>query len=319
LREGFFAARAVKPFVRVLGQLSLLTLLSCGPGVGTEPSALAVGRLTPQVIYGGDSRHEVFEETDPRVRQAADATVALILEKDLLAPVNGTHQIRVESYRDFYRLCPEERFVTQGIAAFCSGALIGPDLVMTAGHCVSETGSDGDPCKSTAFVFDFNIRKRGDKPERVPVSSVYHCKEIVSKSFDHADAADYALVRLDRPVTDRKPLTLREGGSVAAGDELFVIGHPSGLPAKIASGAKVREVNTNVFTANLDTFSGNSGSPVFNAKTFEIEGILVAGETDYVPQGSCNVSKACSDDSCRGEDVTPVSVLLKNIPKNSSK
>ena len=44
------------------------------------------------------------------------------------------------------------------------------------------------------------------------------------------------------------------------------------------------------FVANLDTYGGNSGSPVFNSDTHEVEGILVRGEADFVQQGNCQVS-----------------------------
>ena len=58
--------------------------------------------------------------------------------------------------------------------------------------------------------------------------------------------------------------------------------------------------------ANLDTYGGNSGSAVFNAKTGLVEGILVRGEQDYVQKGDCRVSNVCPADGCRGEDVTKI-------------
>ena len=93
------------------------------------------------------------------------------------------------------------------------------------------------------------------------------------------------------------------------GTELVVIGHPTGLPTKIAGGAWVRQNTNNVyFQSNLDTFGGNSGSAVFDAETGTVEGILVRGETDYVYDSSrgCRVPKQCSNEGCRGEDVTRI-------------
>ena len=57
------------------------------------------------------------------------------------------------------------------------------------------------------------------------------------------------------------------------------------------------------FMTNLDTFGGNSGSPVYNAKTHKVEGILVRGERDYVPNedGSGMVTTVC-DEWCSGEE-----------------
>ena len=62
---------------------------------------------------------------------------------------------------------------------------------------------------------------------------------------------------------------------------------------KIADGAWVRK-NTNpvFFQTNLDAFGGNSGSPVLNSETGEVEGILVRGEIDYsYDSRGCRVPK----------------------------
>ena len=87
---------------------------------------------------------------------------------------------------------------------------------------------------------------------------------------------------------------------------MVVIGHPTGIPTKISDGAKVRMLATKYFVANLDTYGGNSGSAVLNAQSGEVEGILVRGENDYVPAEGrdCQVSNHCTNEGCRGEDVT---------------
>ncbi len=95
----------------------------------------------------------------------------------------------------------------------------------------------------------------------------------------------------------------------------MVIGHPAGLPTKIAGGAQGRDrTNEGFFTANLDTYGGNSGSAVFNSLTGLVEGILVRGEQDYMQKGDCRVSNLCPVDGCRGEDVTKISNVADKIP-----
>jgi hypothetical protein len=127
---------------------------------------------------------------------------------------------------------------------------------------------------------------------------------------------DYAIIKLDRKVTNHKPLEINREDNIRRGTPLFVIGHPTGLPTKVAGGASVRTADRNgYFVANLDTYGGNSGSAVFNIKTNLIEGILVRGDNDYVVQGNCRVSNYVSDSGGRGEDVTNVSVVAKFIPR----
>ena len=149
-------------------------------------------------------------------------------------------------------------------------------------------------------MFGFNSQNNGI----IQKSSVYSCASIVKTSEISTSRKfeDYAIIKLDRPVTGVKPLRFRKKGKVRSGAKLYVIGHPDGIPMKVTDGAKVRSFiklnlsmpedfffekhdfydnRSDVFVANLDMFAGNSGSPVFNARTGLVEGILVEGEDDY--------------------------------------
>jgi len=123
---------------------------------------------------------------------------------------------------------------------------------------------------------------------------------------------DYGLIQLDRRVVGRVPLEISSENKILDQAALFIIGSPSGLPLKVAGGANVRK-NTHpyFFSANLDSFQGNSGSGVFSATSGIIEGILVRGEQDYVlnKEKGCVEAKKCTDNSCRGEDVTRLSAI----------
>jgi V8-like Glu-specific endopeptidase len=111
-------------------------------------------------------------------------------------------------------------------------------------------------------------------------------------------------------------LTLQQK-PVQVGDELYIVGHPAGLPTKIAGGAVVRSVKSTFFKANLDSYGGNSGSAVFNAQTNEIVGILVRGDQDfkYDQANSCTRSNICENDGCRGEDVTNITYINDALNK----
>jgi hypothetical protein len=211
-----------------------------------------------------------------------------------------------------FGLCADEPFFEEPSGAFCSGALVGEDLLITAGHCVKSASN----CADTKFVFNYSITKEGLFPTSAAAADVVGCKEIVDRKQE-GTGADYALIRLDRKITNHKPLKINRELDLKPGDKVGVIGHPSGLPVKIAFGdSEVRTTDQpGFFVANLDTYGGNSGSAVFNTKTGLIEGILVRGENDFVYSNGCRISNVCPADGCRGEDVTKISALSSLIPK----
>ena len=279
------------------------------------------GRLQQKVIYGVDDRLDYYQIASSTWKGLARSTVALFFDYTLQPPSspwnpNEKLDMSLHSYQDSYSLCSTERFHDQSTGAFCSGSLIGPDLIMTAGHCVEDQRS----CEETAFVFDFRYDNAKTPPTTAKAGNVYRCKKLVRSQVDSGRGADFAIVQLDRKVTGRKPLAYRTKGEVQNGESLAIIGHPAGLPLKMAGGAKVRNtIFDKFFVASLDSYGGNSGSAVFNVKTKKVEGILVRGEMDYVYKGPCRVSHRCTDDGCEGEDVTRVRRVLPYLDKIQSK
>ncbi len=292
--------------------------LSLSLGAGTPAWAeviqpLPVSKVQIQVIYGEDNRKDLYQETDSAFLRLADSTVAL-MERDKLHVQGATTAIDVTQYGAERGLCRDEPFFTQSTGAFCSGSLVAPNLVLTAGHCIRE-----ESCKDAAFVFGYAVHQQAlPFVESVRSEDVYFCKEVVTRK-EESEGPDYALVLLDRVVADHAPLPIRREGTPEVGEELVVIGHPSGLPTKISAGATVRTLDAGGYlVANLDTYGGNSGSAVFNTQTGLIEGVLVRGETDFrereSPGESCTESNRCENNGCRGEDVTLISEVAAFIP-----
>ena len=267
------------------------------------------GDLAAKVIYGEDDRKDYYQVSS-QMQSLADSTVALV-RKNKLDEIPGVgYDFSLSNYGREMRLCSSEPFYEQDTLAFCSGSLVGEDLILTAGHCIR---SNYD-CSRTAFVFGFAYKEEGQQPRRAGVDDVYSCAEILHSEVT-GHGSDYAVIRVDRKVVGRTPLSVERNQKAVSGDELVVIGHPSGLPTKVADGASVRKDSGTFFVANLDTYGGNSGSAVFDARSQKIVGVLVRGETDFVSRGSCTVSNRCSDNSCRGEDVTHVERALAYIPE----
>lgn len=276
-----------------------------------------------KAIYGRDDRLDYFEAS-PEMQKLSDSVVSLWSSR-WVRPAGDKAKLFVNKFGTSRDLCPGEKFSEQPVGSFCSGTLVGEDLVVTAGHCMKDEAK----CADTKFLFGFALKKAGDFPETVPQSDVYGCKRVIRQALttstpglifnnlvNGGPGPDYAIVQLDRKVTGRKPLAVSREKKISAGEPIFVIGHPMGLPLKVAGGAKVRDTSARYFFfSDLDTFAGNSGSAVFNARTKLIEGILVRGDKDFLPSpAGCNIVAVQPQEGGKGESVTKISVLQKYIP-----
>lgn len=263
-----------------------------------------------KVIYGEDDRLDVYESTNTQYIELSESTAAMIPNSAIKKDRGGkSYTIKSKSLAR-RGICKSERFSDQPTAANCSGFLVGDKYLVTAGHCIKNQSD----CAGSHWAFNYKMNNSTEANLNLAANDVYRCKKIISQSLSSRTRDDYALIELDR-VTDKRPLTFRKTGKVKVNDKLVVIGHPTGLPTKIADGAWVRSTNDVFFSANLDTYGGNSGSAVFNAVTGVVEGILVRGETDYISRGLCRVSNRISNSSGRGEDVTLITNIkeLQNI------
>lgn len=256
----------------------LSVTLALGLGVLSSQLTLANDK-SATIVYGDDNRIETYE-ADIKLQKLASSTAGMFgnvkgidTGKNMMLPPY--------SLGEEMGLCKGEKFSEQPSSVACSGFLVGPDLLVTAGHCI-QTQSD---CESVSWVFDYKVKQKTGKTDvLVDKDNVYKCSKVIESKLYSSQTLkeDYALVKLDRVVKGRTPLKFRTTGKIKSDTALTVIGHPSGLPQKVAGDAKVVLNNhTNFFKTNLDTFGGNSGSAVFNTDTLEVEGILVRGAKDY--------------------------------------
>ena len=295
-------------------------------------SALAVNKI----IYGEDNRFDLIDSPLPLFNDLARSTAAMVKkerlsssEYDIVSPVKRMTK-NIKPLKKALNLCNDEKFSDQPHLSHCSGFLVGKDILVTAGHCVSNRMANA--CEDFYWVFDYKVNDASDPFDiNFPEENIYRCKEVLSSKFEpwNPGKTDYAIVKLDRPVSGRAPLKLRESGEVQVGEPLVLIGHPWGLPTKVSHNAEVlKNDGLTWFMANLDSFEGNSGSAVFNELTGEVEGILVRGKPDsvgqYLPEvGFCKTLNYCHEDgtNCNthdridGEHVTKVSVFRDDLKK----
>lgn len=257
-----------------------LVLTSLAGCVSPDPR----GTQAP-VVYGTDDRQDVYAHPSASLRALAhESIVALIRDTRLEEQMDGSFELTPTlTLGESYDLCPDQRFIDQPTSAYCSGTLVAPDIVVTAGHCI-ETLSE---CLNTRFVFDYLYTAEGVLAP-LEADDVYSCVEILSRQDG---VLDYAYLRLSRDVVGHTPATLSPGvGStcrnVVDEEPVTALGFGSGVPLKIDSGGAVTAPSTrgtNFFLTSLDTFAGNSGSGVFNASG-ELVGVLSSGLGDYRPR-----------------------------------
>lgn len=271
-------------------------------------------------IYGKDNRKNIYEiNTNKALMNNVNTVVCMVLKSQLQNNNNGTFTLKNTGiYSDVYGLCSEERFASEPTSAICSGFAISGKFIATAGHCLNSSNF-----KDYYFVFGFQMKDKDNWESNIPVSDIFEPIKIIDRVENKI--VDYAIVEVKNISNDSEiPLfriaKLRTSGKIADKQTLHVIGHPCGLPLKITpEGMVFSNTNSNYFVTNLDTYGGNSGSPVFNSETYEVEGILVRGDKDFefIRTSACYQSKLCPQTigKCFGEDVVRVSVFINLLPK----
>ncbi len=287
--------------IRASFQVSLLVAL-VSFAIGCSPKSqdrLAGDGASPGVVYGEDSVAEINESSDPRLIALAKLTAVQVTSGYISQTPSGSYTFGSSTLGEQFGLCSDERDANELAPGNCSGVLIGPDLILTAGHCV-RTQED---CTSARWVLNFHRSKLS-----VPREDVYSCVEIMDRQEDDS-GTDYAVLRLDRVAPQYQSLNIElSPNALSVGEPILVLGYPGGRPLRSTTGT-VRSTNDlGFFVGNPDTYGGNSGSPVFSLRSGKLVGVLVRGEADYESDPSgCLRSLRCGENDCRGEDSTRLS------------
>jgi hypothetical protein len=254
-------------------------------------SSFFFGRSAEALIFGPDDREVALR--NPSRAKIARATAIMISPVFYSENLSSTLDLDLQLISDpeGFNLCKEERFALEPhVDVSCTGFLVAPNLLVTAGHCMVNHGVSRDErnahCESFSWLFDFVADANGVTRTRgVPKENLFHCRRVVYAELDYdydrvrdmySYRRDIAIVELDRPAVGRDalPIAAREA---RVGESLGMMGFPTGLPMKWTGNGRVTgRAGPEAMRTNLDAFGGNSGSPVLNGRG-EVAGILVRG------------------------------------------
>ena len=282
--------------MRLLTTLAFLAASCSAPAtlIGFSPSTES------PVVYGRDNRKDYYQVKQKGPSRIMRRSNALLMDAEEVEFTRDGARMRLDSRynAEDEDICEGEKFYDQPTAGFCSGTLIADDLVLTAGHCI-----DDESCPSTWVAFRFMLRD-DDRLARQTARDFYSCAEVMAHGYDAL--RDYAIIRLDRKAARHlKPAKVAERQQLKPRSSVSIIGHPYGLPVKLAREARVMDpayYEGHAFVADLDAFAGNSGSGVYHKG--KVVGILTEGEPDFEldPERGClTVNRLPAQDDRYGE------------------
>lgn len=154
-----------------------------------------------------------------------------------------------------------------GHRSFCTGALIAPDLVLTAAHCLydPETGARVEPA---GIEFRAGWRDGRAEAYRGARRAVIH-PEYRYEGRDRMDrvAHDLALIQLDRPIRNLRIRPFATAAAPRPGDAVEVVSYAEGRSEapSIEQGCATLQRREDTLVLSCSISFGSSGAPVFTA------------------------------------------------------
>ena len=258
-----------------------------------------------------DSRIELiqFSQSTPWQNDilTISQSVGMIVEIEKLDQISkDLYKLNIsQKLGEKFNLCDGIAFYNQPSVGEGTAFIFDKKSMLTALHVFQR------PLKYYAVIFDYKvISMYGVVDSFISKDDIYYPQEVTKKN-EEMDAVVFSVDRnFNRPVLEWEKSTAIHKEK----NEIYSIGYPNGLPIKVALNASITE-NENYFYyyTSLDSFQGNSGSPVFNFYTNKVIGVLVSGEIDYRFNGSCYEMPSCAYPYCKGEKVMRMEEIVRNF------
>lgn len=256
---------------RWLGRLALLPFLpalpSCGPSsesLGSDPQSTCGHSLDLQEVELYDGRSAVSRAFVNRHRLA----VGLLRWRDDI---------------------PQRYFEQSGNVkgeGWCTGTLIGDDLFLTAGHCLSPEDTpafklprerDRTPLRPTELAREFVVQFGYEVSETTRVTREPQTFEVVRLEEYRNNDLDYAILRLNGRAGFSHGVARIAARDAEAGSTIALLQHPGGTTMKIGAGAVSSVDGARISYGTIDTLGGSSGAGILDARTGQLVGIHTNG------------------------------------------
>lgn len=232
-------------------------IFSTAPPARILPPDDGIKRSNDKTIYGMDDRRDFFQIPNLEVKRIALAVGSISLLGERNVPARG----------------------------FCTAFLIAKNMAMTASHCINY-----NDYKMKVIRFNDQFLAPGFPDE---IDS-YEIEWLETWDRSH----DFAILKIKPNSSgnfpgDKYPIVKLQKTSAAKGTPLYLIGHPDREYKKYVPNCSVvvppyfHPDGKYTFGTDCDAFGGNSGSPVFDARTHKVVGVLWGGQKDVrvIPVG----------------------------------
>ncbi len=246
--------------------------------------------LSSYAVYETDNRLDYYQVQDEKIKELSKAVAYQIYFDELKGWTFNKYWQILTTPLSAGGVCGNEPFAKQHIMRNdCSGILIGPKKLLIPGNCITE-----HYCSNGLFYFMFNYHNEdsGVLDNMRHKDNFYKCEKVVKRIYDPNTAISYAVLELNKEVKGIKPVKLASQNLIDPKDELIAIGHPSGLPLKIADDAFTTDQNETHFLVSSDIGGSSKGTGIFNARTHELVGMLIYGTKNYEYSAEDNCKRA---------------------------